>query len=180
MFAFYFLLTFMIIAAVLACEIKDLLGAVIALGAVGFAQAALFLMMQAPDLAITQVVVEVLTLAIFIAAISRSTRVDTTKNILPVAIIGIAALIFVIIAAIQAVAFLPPFGDPIFRVSSFYVKEGFPMTGAPNLVSSIILDFRAYDTLGEATVLFTAVIGVIVILRNRGKYKNKDTAKTST
>lgn len=174
MFAFYFLLVFMIIAAVVACEIKDLLGAVIAMGAVGFAQAALFLMMQAPDLAITQVVVEVLTLAIFISAISRSTRVDTTRNILPASVIGIAVLVFVIIGTMQAMAFLPPFGEPLLRVSDFYIKEGLAKTGAPNLISAIILDFRGYDTLGEATVLFTATIGVLVVLRNLGKRKDKE------
>ncbi|MFA5032099.1 MAG: hydrogen gas-evolving membrane-bound hydrogenase subunit E [bacterium] len=173
MIAFYGVLVFMIVAAVIACEIKDLLGAVIAMGAVGFSQGLLFLMLQAPDLAITQVVVEVLTLAIFIAAISRSTRVDTTKHILPASIVGICVLILVIIGTIQAMGFLPPFGSPLMRVSDFYIKNGLVQTGAPNLVSAIILDYRGYDTLGEATVLFTATIGVLVILRNHGK-KEKD------
>ena len=42
-------------------------------------------------------------------------------------------------------------------------------TGSVNLVTGIIFDFRGYDTLGEATVLVTAVIGVLTVLRIKGK-----------
>jgi multisubunit Na+/H+ antiporter MnhB subunit len=57
------------------------------------------------------------------------------------------------------------------RVAATYLKEGLPKTGAVNLVSSVILDFRAYDTLGEATILFTAVIGVLAVVRRIGRKK---------
>jgi len=39
---------------------------------------------------------------------------------------------------------------------------------AANIVAAIILDYRAYDTLGEATVLFTAVVGVLTVMRRKG------------
>jgi multisubunit Na+/H+ antiporter MnhB subunit len=42
-------------------------------------------------------------------------------------------------------------------------------TGAANIVASVILDYRAYDTLGEATVLFTSIIGATVLLRRKSK-----------
>ncbi|MDI6840150.1 MAG: DUF4040 domain-containing protein [bacterium] len=171
MVEFYCLLVFMVAAAIVACETRDLLGAIISFGAVGFVQAILFLMLQAPDLAITQVVVEVLTLVIFIAAISRATRVDTTAHPLATSIIGICILIFIVIVTIQVLRFLPKFGEPLLRVSNFYFENGLKGTGAANLVAAIILDFRGYDTLGEATVLFTACLGVIVILREIGKKK---------
>jgi len=58
------------------------------------------------------------------------------------------------------------------KVSQNYIKDGLLKTGAVNLVSSIILDFRAYDTLGEATVLFTAVIGVLAVMRKVGRKRN--------
>jgi len=51
------------------------------------------------------------------------------------------------------------------------LNQGLSKTGAANLVTSVILDFRGYDTLGEATVLFTAVMGVIVVLRKIGRIK---------
>jgi multisubunit Na+/H+ antiporter MnhB subunit len=57
------------------------------------------------------------------------------------------------------------------RVAATYLKEGFAKTGAANLVASVILDYRAFDTLGEATVLFTAVIGVLAVVRRIGRKK---------
>jgi multisubunit Na+/H+ antiporter MnhB subunit len=51
------------------------------------------------------------------------------------------------------------------KMGSEYLTEGLKKTGATNMVSAIILDFRGYDTLGEATVLFTSVIGVLAVLR---------------
>ena len=52
-----------------------------------------------------------------------------------------------------------------------YTLARFARTGAANLVASVILDYRAYDTLGEATILFTAVIGVLTIMRRVGRKK---------
>ena len=58
--------------------------------------------------------------------------------------------------------------------SQTYIAEGLEKTGAANIVASVILDFRAYDTLGEATVLFTSIIGATVILRRNTKKKLED------
>ena len=66
---------------------------------------------------------------------------------------------------------LPSFGHPTMRVADYYIAQGMKNTGATNQVGSVILDFRAYDTLGEATVLFTAVIGVLTVLRKIGRKK---------
>jgi len=52
-----------------------------------------------------------------------------------------------------------------------YLFQGLKETGAANLVSAIILDYRALDTLGEATILFTAVIGVLAVIRKIGRKK---------
>jgi len=68
------------------------------------------------------------------------------------------------------VAEMPPFGDPtnpVFNeVPAHYIEMGLQETGAVNLVSSIIIDYRAFDTLGEATVLFVAIAAVIATLKS--------------
>lgn len=51
------------------------------------------------------------------------------------------------------------------EVSQKYIEEGLKDTGATNIVSSMILDYRAFDTLGESSVLFTAVMAVMILLR---------------
>ena len=68
----------------------------------------------------------------------------------------------------------PPFGEAVMdRIkdapSLTYVAQGLSKTGAANVVTAILLDFRGYDTLGEATVLFTSILGAVVILRKNPK-----------
>lgn len=168
----HLLLLFMIFAAVIAIEAKDLLSSVVAVGAVGFALCLAFLVLKAPDLAITQLVVEILCLIILIRA--------TINRDLPLVIEGrwvfntASTIIFVAVFlffAHLALKELPSFGEPIMAVVRKYLEEGITRTGAVNLVTAVILDFRAYDTLGEVTVLFTSVIGIMAVLRHPGRKK---------
>lgn len=50
-----------------------------------------------------------------------------------------------------------------------FLEKGYEETAVPNIVTAIIVDYRAYDTLGETTVIFTAGVSVILLLRRRGK-----------
>lgn len=167
----YLLLVLMIGGAVIALKAKDLISAVISLGAVGFGLVLVFLILQAPDLAITQIVIETLTLIILIAAILKTTREDIALPRIFSSAGGILCLVLFLAFLTGAVKFLPQFGEPILRMAKHYIAKGADATGAANLVSSVILDFRGYDTLGEAVVLFTAVVGVVVVLRKTGRKK---------
>ena len=174
MIELYVLLAAMIIAALVAIEIKDLLAAAVALGIVGFSVAIMFILLQAPDLAIVQIVVETLTVVFFAAVILRTTNSDTTVGgfrrelVLPTVVYVGFGLLFLLVAG-QAMAGLPGFGNPTMLVAREYIVLGLERTGAGNVVAAIILDFRGYDTLGEVTVLFTAVVGVLTIMRRAGR-----------
>ncbi len=168
------LLIFMILGALAAVKIEDLLSSVIAVGTVGLGLSMAFLILKAPDLAITQLVVEILCLIILIRA--------TINKDLPLIKDGrwlfntISTLLFIacfLIFAYFALKELPNFGAPIMRVAKVYIDQGLIKTGATNIVAAIILDFRGYDTLGEATILFTAVMGVLVIMRKTGRINAK-------
>lgn len=170
------LLIFMILSAIVAVEIKDLLSSVVAVGAVGLGLSLAFLLLKAPDLAITQLVVEILCLIILIrATIKRDLPFSTSGRWLFNTISTLFFLAIFLFFAYFALKDLPKMGEPLIRIAKFYQERGKDLTGAVNLVSSVILDFRAYDTLGEATVLFTAVIGVLVVLRKVGRIKNEKT-----
>ena len=174
MIELYVLLVFMIIGAIIAIEMKDLLSAVIAVGAVGLGLSIVFLILKAPDVAITQLVVEMLCLIILLrATLKRDLPFSTTGRWLLNTLIIVGFIATFLFVAVKAFKDLPEFGYPIMRIANTYLKEGLVKTGASNLVSSVILDFRAYDTLGEATILFTAVIGVLTIVRRIGR-KKKD------
>jgi multicomponent Na+:H+ antiporter subunit B len=168
------LLIFMICSALIAVKLEDLLSSVIAMGAVGLGLSLAFLVLKAPDLAITQLVVEILCLIILIRATIKKDLPFSTSGrwIFNTASTLVFVAVFLFFASFALIE-LPRFGAPIMRVAQEYIANGLGKTGAANLVSSVILDFRAYDTLGEATVLFTAVIGVLAVIRKIGRIKNE-------
>jgi multisubunit Na+/H+ antiporter MnhB subunit len=177
MIELYILLIVAIGAGIVAVEIKDLLASAISLGVVGFSVAIMFILAQAPDLAIVQIVVEVLTVIIFVGVILKTTHIDTTltkeseiRDYLAKGIFVFLGILFLIFSSL-AFKEIPEFGKPIMKIASHYLIKGFEEIKAANQVAAVILDFRGYDTLGEATVLFTSVIGVLTILRKIGKIK---------
>jgi len=180
MLEIYILLMVMIIGAIVAVEIKDILSSVIAVGTVGLGISIAFLILQAPDLAIVQLVVEILCVIILIrGTLKKDLPFSTSGRWLSNSFIAIAFIILFLIISLKCFKDLPPFGSPIMRVSETYLKEGLSKTGAPNIVSAIILDFRGYDTLGEATILFTAVIGSLAVLRKIGRKKENEKVEDS-
>lgn len=68
---------------------------------------------------------------------------------------------------------MPDWGDPhspaSMHVSPRYLKETVEKTATPNAVTSVLADYRGYDTLGETTVIFTAGVSCILILRKKRK-----------
>jgi len=179
---FYILMVFMIIAAIIAVETKNLLSSVICVGAIGFGGSLMFLFLRAPDIAITQIVVEVLGLILLIrATISRDLTFITGDREFFGTVISVVVVFVIFLAGVRVFETLPEFGTPIFAqtpgaASQTYIEKGLEETGAANLVASVILDFRAYDTLGEATVLFTSIIGATVILlyKSRKRLEESD------
>ena len=186
------LIVFMLIAGLIAVETDDLLSSVIAVGAAGFALSVIDLLVGAPDLAITQVVVEVIALVLLIRMVLI--RKDTSKTLsrdalrtgvaLLAAGVILAAAFFAVGGGVtktskQPTGTVPPFGQPVLSnkaddpvppgVSADYLSKSAEKTGAANTVTAVLLDFRAYDTLGEATVIFVSIIGAYAIIRRIGR-----------
>ena len=170
MIEIHLILLFMIAAAIIAVEVRDLLSAVIAVGAVGIGLCMAFLVLKAPDLAIMQLVVEILSLIILIRATIRkdlpfSKSGRWTFNTL--ATISFVAIFLTV--AYVALKNMPAFGSGQMRIAKAYIDNAVAGTGSENVVGAIIVNFRAYDTLAEAAVLFTALIGILAITRRIGK-----------
>lgn len=172
---FYILLIFAIVAAFIAVETKNLLSAIICVGAIGVGNSIMFLFLKAPDIAITQIVVEVLGLIILIrATISRDLTFITGEREFFGTVVSLVVIFIIFLAAIKVFETLPPFGTPVFVklpevAAQTYIAKGLQDTGAANIIAAVILDYRGYDTLGEATVLFTSIVGATVILRKRAR-----------
>jgi multisubunit Na+/H+ antiporter MnhB subunit len=202
-FYLYPLMGFMLIGSLIAVETGDLLSSVICVGAVGFALAVVDLMVGAPDLAITQVAVEIVCVVMLIRmVITRRDQHHATSH--DTLAIGATVLCLAAVVAICAFCFSQPqmreFGDPLLaqqgappvgdqQVPAGVGKEYLARTtanvsepgrtGAANAVTAVLLDYRAYDTLGEATVIFTSIIGAYVVLRAVGRKKESGALETS-
>lgn len=78
------------------------------------------------------------------------------------------ATLAVFLAAFMYIAVMIPFGSPLKSdMDDYFIAHGQEQTGTNNIVTSIVFDYRGFDTLGEACVLFTAVMGVAIMFRKR-------------
>jgi multicomponent Na+:H+ antiporter subunit B len=198
------LLIFMIFGAIIAVEGRDLLSSVISAGLVGFGASIGFLILGAPELAVTQVVVEITCLVILIrATVVRDETVvhqyrDTFATAAGLLALGVLLVVTMAVYVQKGPGRgLPEFGKPVALqplaakkpaapnaergISRRYLDAGDrPEAGGAgsihlaNRVSAVLLDFRAYDTLGQMAVLVTAIVGAVVILRKRGKSDGRD------
>ena len=173
------ILIIMIAGSIFSLHAKDLLSAIVSYGIVGFSLAIAFLILKAPDLAIVQIVVETISLIIMISVLIISTRDDLSEKgtikIKGKAYINVRDLFYIVFSFIAAFCLiylfilvageLDQFGTHSTRMATEYITNGVRDTGSVNLVTGVVFDYRGYDTLGEATILFTAVMGVMAILR---------------
>ncbi len=182
-FIILLLLIFMIVGALFVIEMDNLLSTAVVLGTIGIGLSVAFLFLGAPDLAIVEIVVDVISLIVLIrATINRDIKEkaeESTSLISRIPLLVIVVIFFIF--TYNAFQHLPAFGNPLFAGNPFapsniYLRDGFSKTGASNIVAAIILDFRAYDTFGEAIVLFTSIIGALSVLRivTRKRKEDKD------
>ena len=84
-------------------------------------------------------------------------------------LLAVVVCLNIIWVLLETASYLPPFGNPSNpvnnEVSQRYIEKGMEETGAVNIVAGMILDYRAFDTLGESNVLFVAACSVLILLR---------------
>ena len=132
---FNILLIMLIVLAVIVVELKDLLYATIIAGFYSVIIAVLYFMLQAPDIALTQVVVGVgLQTAILIITISKTLRVEEASNrgSYPLKIVTLTFIALLLIVSALAITYdFPAFGEPIQRVGQYYVENVFEALTEP-------------------------------------------------
>jgi multicomponent Na+:H+ antiporter subunit A len=149
--------------ALLSTASPSPLSAIVAMGGVGYGVALIYMQFGAPDLAMTQFAVETVTVILFVLIIHRlpgysrlSTRSDRRRDVFVAAIAG--SLMTLLVLAALAV----PGGE---RLSDYFAHRAWPEAHGRNIVNSILVDFRALDTLGEITVLALAALGIAALLK---------------
>ncbi|MCS7063919.1 MAG: DUF4040 domain-containing protein [Methylacidiphilales bacterium] len=158
----FILIALMLQAALAACVLQSRLMVVIALGFIGYGVALIYAFYGAPDLAITQVLVETLTLVlllILLSKVSPFTQKSSTYQKMRDAITALTVGIIVAFTVNQALQL------QTYPSISKWFSENSLLAKGHNVVNVIIVDFRALDTLGEITVLVLAAIGVVALLK---------------
>jgi len=145
-------------------------------GLYSFVSAGLFVVMDAVDVAFTEAAVgagisTVLMLSTLALTSRRSKRSIRTRA-LPLLVVLVTGT-----ALIYGTLDMPHYGSPgapaNHHVAPRYLRESMPKTNVPNVVTSVLASYRGYDTLGETTVVFTAVVGVTILLGVRRRRPNR-------
>jgi multicomponent Na+:H+ antiporter subunit B len=165
------LLTLMGITAFTVVWLRNLFAAVMLLGIFSLLSAALYVNLDAVDVAFTEAAVgagisTVLMLGT-LALTQEREKAPRRSQVLPLAVVLLTGA-----ALIYGTFDMPPFGDPDapihHHVAPRYLERSGEEVGLPNVVTSVLASYRGYDTLGETTVIFTAGIGVLTLL-GRGR-----------
>ncbi len=152
----------MIVTAVALTRLRTRIAVIAAQGVVGYGIALVYVFAGAPDLGMTQVLVETLTLLLLVFVVyhlpefREPSRALSRLRDASIAIAGGLLMTVLVLAVRSNVSY-----DP---VSDFYIEEAVGLGQGRNIVNVILVDFRALDTLGEITVLALAALGVVGLL----------------
>lgn len=142
--------------------------AIILTGTVGYMMTLMFVFLRAPDLALTQMVVESISVTLYLLCFYHLPKLRTEQQAvrfrLPNFLVAIAVGVLMTLVAL-AVLGTNPF-DP---VSDYYVRESYESAGGKNIVNVILVDFRGFDTMIEIMVLGVASIGIYNMIKLRRK-----------
>jgi len=139
--------------------------AVLLIGGVGYGVAVLFVLQGAPDLALTQFLIETLSVVVFVLVLRflpptfhrRRWRLGQAARMLTASAVGVFVFFMALIAGGSRPSSLTP-------ISTEFLARSIDEAGGHNIVNVILVDFRGYDTLGEITVLVIAALGVAALV----------------
>jgi multicomponent Na+:H+ antiporter subunit B len=173
------LLALLVVTALAVVRIKNLFAAVMLAGIYSLLSAGLFTVMDAVDVAFTEAavgagistVLMLATLALVGSKVTEpqfritgiSVRNPKKRPVFPLFVVILTGGVLV-----YGTLDMPPYGDaenPIHKhVANEYLEESGHDIGIPNVVTSVLASYRGYDTMGETTVVFTAAVGVMILL----------------
>ncbi|MFP3943574.1 MAG: DUF4040 domain-containing protein [Alphaproteobacteria bacterium] len=161
------LLLFMVLTALGVLLVRSLFGSVMLMGVFSLLSAALFVVLDAVDVAFTEAAVGAgITVVLFLSALALMPGSDVKPVNRPVTALAVCLAAGTLL--IGGTTDMPLYGDPQApaqtHVAPRYVEEGKKETGVPNMVTAVLASYRGYDTLGEVVVVFTAAAGVMLLL----------------
>ncbi len=172
------------IAALSLLKVRNLFTAVMVAGIYSLLSAGLFTVMDAVDVAFTEAAVGAgISTVLFLGALALvghreqpMKRRARPRPWIPLFVVGVTGA-----ALVYGTWDMPPFGAPDnpahVHVADHYLGESEKEIGIPNVVTSVLASYRGYDTLGETAVVFTAAVGVLLLLGGSGSRRAQNKAK---
>ncbi|WP_339231004.1 Na+/H+ antiporter subunit A [Oceanobacillus sp. FSL K6-2867] len=162
----------MMIAAISILFAKSRLTAILINSILGFGVAAFFVLFRAPDLALTQLIVETVTTVLFLVAYYFLP--EWQKEDVPRKSRNVNLLIAVLVGVVFTVVALAVQNGKLFATISSYFENSYELAGGKNIVNAILGDFRAFDTMLEVVVLLIAGIGVYTFIKLKAKKEDEN------
>ena len=171
----FVLLGLLVITAIAAIRLHDLFAVTIMFGIYSLLAAAVFIVLDAVDVAFTEAAVGVgistILMLATIGLVGRKEKPPSPRPLLPLVVVIVTGA-----ALVYGTFDMPPFAAPDAPVQQHvaprYLEQSPQEIGIPNVVTAVLASYRGYDTLGELTVIFTAGVGVLALLgfrRRRGR-----------
>lgn len=158
----------MAIAAVVTILIKSRVAAILSLGVVGYGISLLFIFFRAPDLALTQMVIETVSVVLFLVCFYHLPKLKPPKESKGRKLLnaGISAAVGLILTLTAIAAH----GSKTFEsIANYMIKHSLELGGGHNIVNVILVDIRGLDTMFEITVLGLAALGIYAMIKLRNE-----------
>ncbi len=158
----------MAVATVAIVVQRNLFAVVVLAGAYSFLMATVLVALDAPDVAMTEASVGAgISTVLLLGALHLTQGMEMKPLHRPILPLGVAVVTGLLLA--YGTLGLPAYYDPQAPIHTHvvprYLEQGLEETGVPNIVTAVLASYRGYDTLGETTVVFTAGVGVVALLR---------------
>ena len=169
------LVVFVVSTAVATALLRDILASIVVFAGFSLGISIIWVILQAPDVALTEAAVGAgvmsVLLLVTVARTARSPDDTPLVSVNPKALAAVLVLVLVLTATLPA---LPPVGDasaPVLQEANeggttpygYYVENAYDETGVENAVTAVLVFYRGFDTFGEAVVVFSAVVGALIL-----------------
>lgn len=156
-----------VVAAFMTLITKNRITAIVSLGAVGYLMVMLYVILRAPDLALTQMVVETATTVLFLLCFYHLPKLGKRIEKMPFKLTNF--LIAISVGITFTMLTLIATNHKLYHSISSYFENAYELAGAKNIVNAILVDFRGFDTMMEIAVLLIAGLGVFTLIKLRSK-----------
>lgn len=155
------------VTALALLKLRNLFAVTMLAGIYSLLSAGLFVALDAVDVAFTEAAVGagISTILVLgtLSLVGHEQKKSTRSSVVPLLVVLVTGSILV-----YGTLDMPPYGDPgnpaHHHVAPHYLEESEHEIGIPNVVTSVLASYRGYDTMGETTVIFTAMVGVLLLM----------------